>query len=131
MGLRGDLSSLKRMKQTLKALPRTVAADVAKRAAPALTDLTQEAFTSGRNVYGDARPASTVDGRALTLERTGATKAQMRFVQVGTVVRCVLGPKYARYLIGKYGILPNGALPARWSFKLGEIVKTTKDPDAL
>lgn len=131
MGLRGDLSSLKRMKQTLKDLPRTVAADVAKRAAPAMTDLTQEAFASGRNVYGDARPTSKVDGRALTLERTGATKGQLRFVQVGTVVRCVLGPKYARYLIGKYGVLPNGALPARWSFKLGQIVKETKDPDAL
>jgi hypothetical protein len=131
MGLRGDLSSLKRMKQTLKDLPRTVAVDVAKRAAPALTDLTQEAFSGGRNVYGDARPVSKVDGSALTLERTGATKGQLRFVQVGTIVRCVLGPKYARYLIGRYGVLPNGSLPVGWSVKLGEIVKATKEPDAL
>lgn len=129
MGLRGDLSSLKKMKQTIKDLPRTVAVDVAKRAAPALTDLTREAFNSGRSVYGEARPTSKVDGHALTLHHTGATAGQLRFVQIGTVVRCVLGPKYARYLIGKYSILPNGALPARWSFKLGEIVKATKAPE--
>lgn len=129
MGLRGDISSIKRLKQSLRELPRTLAVDVATRAAPAMTGLTQEAFDGGRSVYGEARPVSKVDGHALDLEVTGATKAQLRFVPVGTVVRCVLGPKYARYLIGKYGILPNGALPASWSKRLGDLVKETKPPE--
>jgi hypothetical protein len=128
MGLRGDLSSLKRMKQSLRDFPRTLAVDVAKKAAPAMTELTQSAFSSGQTVYGDSRPLG-VDGRALDLEVTGATKQQLRFVQIGTVVRCVLGPKYTRYLIGKYGILPNGALPARWSQRIGQIVKEAKPPE--
>lgn len=129
MGLRGDLSSIKKLKQTIRNLPRTVAVSVAARAAPAVTDLTAEAFSGGRNVYGEARPASKVDGHTLALERTGTTKGQLRFVQIGTVVRCVLGPPYSKYLIGKYGILPNGALPARWSAKLAQLVQETKVPE--
>jgi len=126
-GLKGDLSSLKRLKANLRALPLSIAHDVSQRAAPAMTDLTQQAFTSKRNVYGEARPLSTQAGhKQLTLHRTGAVQAALRFVANGTVLRCVIGPNYARYLIGKYGILPNGALPASWSRRLGEIVDTTK-----
>lgn len=128
MGLRGDLRQIADIKRAIKEMPTTVAIDVAKRAAPAMTTLTQEAFSSGQSVYGEARPKG-VDGQALTLDRTGAVKAQLRFVQIGTIVRCVLGPSYSRYLIGKYGVLPNGALPARWSFKLGTIVRETKAPE--
>jgi len=123
-GLRGDLRSIARMKKTIRELPRTVAVDVARRAAPALTDLTRQAFDAGQSVYGEARPQG-VDGKPLTLDRTGAVKAQLRFVQIGTVLRCALGPKYARYLI-RYGILPNGALPSSWQRKLGDIVQATK-----
>ena len=128
MGLRGDISSLKTLKQSLREFPRTLAVEVAAKAAPAMTDLTQEAFDGGRSVYGESRQTSKVDGRALTLEKTGATKAQLRFAQIGTVVRCVLGPPYTKYLI-RYGILPNGPLPAGWSRKLGEIVKEAKPPE--
>ncbi len=55
-------------------------------------------------------------GGALSLVQTGATRARVVFVANGTIVRCVLGTKYARYLIGKYGILPNGnaAIPVEW-----------------
>lgn len=125
MALRGDLSSLKGLKGKLKELPRSVAHDVAQRAAPALTSLTRGAFDSGKSVYGDARPQGA-DGRPLTLERTGATKASLKFSATGTIVRAVLGPRYAKYLIGKYSILPNGALPAAWSSKLAALVKETK-----
>jgi hypothetical protein len=105
-------------------MPRTVAVDVAKRAAPELTGLTQDAFSAGQNVYGGARPPG-VDGEPLSLKKTGATEQQLRFVQIGTVVRCVLGPKYARYLI-RYGILPNGAIPVGWTRKLNDLVKATE-----
>ena len=122
MALRGDLSNLKRLKAHLRELPLSVAHAVAQRAAPAMTSLTQGAFSSGRSVYGEARPAGK-DGRVLSLRRTGATQRELRFVSNGTLVRCVLGPKYARFLIGKYGVLPNGALPAEWSRRLAQIVQ--------
>lgn len=128
MALRGDLSSLKRMKASIRALPASLAHEVTKNAAPAMTDLTQQAFASNQNVYGEARPGSTVDGHALSLNRTGTVASALKFVANGTVLRCVLGPKYARYLIGKYGILPNGALPTAWSRKLSNIVHETKVP---
>lgn len=123
--LKGNLSSIKGMQQTIRALPVTVAADVSRRAAPALTTLTGNAFSSNQTVYGDSRPAG-VDGEALSLVKSGATRDALRFVAVGTIVRCVLPTKWARYLIGKYGILPNGALPVTWSQRLKQVVAETK-----
>ena len=122
MALSGNIGTLKALKSKLRTLPTTVAVDVAAKGAPAMTDLTQQAFASGVSVYGDARPAG-VDGEPLTLEKTGTVKAQLRFISVGTVIRCSLGPKYSRYLIGKYSVLPNGGLPVRWSARLAGLVK--------
>lgn len=123
MGVRGDFNSIRGLKSRIRALPLSVSHDVAQRAAPAMTALTQEAFRSGESVYGEARPES-VYGGALTLEQTGATARTLRFVAAGTLVRCVLGTRYARYLIGKYGVLPNGALPARWAARLRLVAET-------
>lgn len=124
--LRGDLSTLKRMKASLRDLPRSVAHSVAQRGAPALTGLTQAAFDGGRSVYGEARPPG-VSGDRLTLRKTGALEADLRFVANGTTIRCVLGPRYAKYVI-RYGILPNGAMPVSWSSRLGALVKETVPP---
>lgn len=126
MGLKGSIGTLQALKQNLRALPTTVAASVAERAAPAMTGLTQEAFASGQSVYGDARPASTVDGHALTLHKSGRAQTGLRFVSVGTIVRCVFSERYVRYLIGKYGVLPNGGLPSKWRERLGQLVSETK-----
>lgn len=108
-------------------MPVTIAHDVAQRAAPALTTKTREAFDAGRSVYGEPRP-NGADGKPLTLRKSGSVSRDLRFVANGSIVRCVLGPDYARYLIGKYGVLPNGALPADWSRRLHELVKATKPP---
>lgn len=125
MALRGNLGKLQTFKQQLKALPITVAQEVAKKAAPAMTDLTREAYSGGRTVYGEARP-NGVNGQPLSLHKTGATEGSLRFVQVGTIVRCVLGRNYQRYLIGKYGILPNGAMPSDWRKRLDQILGNVK-----
>lgn len=125
--LRGDISSIKGLKASLRALPLSVAHDVAQSAAPAMTTLTTDALASKRTVYGDTRPLGA-DGNPLTLQRSGRTRATMKFVANGTTVRCVLGTPYARYLIGKYGILPNGALPVEWSRRLAEIVAALRPP---
>jgi hypothetical protein len=125
MAVRGDLSKLSKLKRDLRELPLTVAHSVAQRAAPAFTSLSQQAYGGNVSVYGDPRPPG-VNGSPLTLERSGATKRQLRFTANGTIVRCVLGTPYAKYLVGKYSILPNGRLPVAWSRKLGELVSQTK-----
>lgn len=127
MGLKGSTSQSSSLKRTLRTLPVTVAASVARRASPALTQFTAEAFASRQTVYGDARPSSAT-GAPLSLVKSGATRDALRFVTVGTIIRCVLPTRWAKYLIGKYGILPNGALPVRWSRELGKIVATTEPP---
>lgn len=122
MGVRGDFGSIKALKQRLRDLPRSIAHEVAARGGPAMTDLTRQAFAAGVNVYDEPRPAG-VDGQPLTLEQSGATRGQLQFVVTGTIIRCALGTRWAKYLIGKYGILPNGGLPARWAERLRGFVK--------
>ena len=128
MALRGDISKISQLKSRLRELPTTVAADVAARAAPAMTALTTEAHAARRGVYG------TPYKGGVSLERTGAMGRALSFRADGRIVRCVLGPRdkrgtqYGKYLIGRYQILPNGALPAEWSRRLGEIVASAKVP---
>jgi hypothetical protein len=110
------------LKAALKRMPVSLANDVAQASAPGLTLRTRGAYDGGKTVYGEARPAG-VDGGALTLEKTGATKAAVRFVANGRIVRCVLPTKYAKFLVGKYKILPNGAMPAEWSQYLAGLVR--------
>ncbi len=113
------------LKQSLQKLPTTVAVDVASRAAPALTDLSRGAQSSQRGVYGDSYPIGA-DGRQLTLRRTGAVARSLGFDSTGTVVRCVLSERYAKYLVGKYSILPNGPIPVDWRRRLDGIVADTE-----
>ena len=124
-GLRGDPTSLNRLAASLRRAPLTLAANVAKRAAPALTQATQAAYSAGRTVDGSARPAA-VDGGRLTLKDTGAAQRSLRFVSIGTQARCVLGTPYLPYLIGRYGVLPSGKqLPTAWRAELARIVSTS------
>lgn len=122
--VRGN-STLGKLKANLRALPISVAHEVAAASAPGLTARTVQAFDGGRTVYGEPRPPA-VDGGALSLEQTGATRKTMQFVANGRIVRCVLGTPYAKYLIGRYKILPNGAMPAEWSRFLAELVERAK-----
>lgn len=124
-GLKGNVNDLKKLGQRLQKFPTSVAHQVATQSAPALTQMTRRAYESGQTVYGDARPTGS-DGQALDLHKTGLTAATLRFTSVGTIVRCVLGTRYAKYLIGKYRILPMGRMPTDWSRKLGEIVSEQK-----
>lgn len=119
-GRRGSIGGARAF---LKELPVSLAHGVARRASPMLTSFTVGSFAAGESVYGDARPRG-VGGHALTLEKTGATKRTLRFATSGTIVRCVLGTKYARFLIGKYAVLPNGnaAIPMKWRRGLGDLV---------
>jgi hypothetical protein len=119
------ISSLARLRSTIKELPLRIRADVARDAQAVLTKALDESFDSGKTVYGQARPLG-VKGNALSLVATHKTRSALAFVAVGTIVRAQLNTKYARYLIGKYGILPQ-SLPASWRAELESIVRKHRD----
>ncbi len=126
MGLKGDVRSIRNLRQRLNALPITVAAEVSAQAAPAITTRAGEAYDSGRTVYGKPRPHG-VDGKQLSLERTGASRRAMAFIATGRDIRTARLPRYTKYLIGKYDVLPNGPLPAEWRTKLAAIASDVID----
>jgi hypothetical protein len=115
--LRGNVDTLRKLRESLADAPLSVAIQVAQDVAPAITTEAQTAFDAGVTVYGEPRPVSLVDGEKLDLVQSGAVRRDMRFQAVGSVVRAVLGPRYAKYLIGRYKILPVGdrsKVPVRW-----------------
>lgn len=120
MALKGDLRSLRNLKRMLSNLPITTAALIARSSAPEVSALAREAFDGGRTVYGSTRPRG-VDGRELTLVKSGASRRAVRFEATGTQMRTAVLPRYTRYLIGKYDVLPNGPLPAVWRERMTEI----------
>lgn len=116
MALRGSPQNLRAVNARLLAIgSQRVAEAVARAGAVALTAAVQAAYDSGTTAYGGARPAG--ERGALSLVATGTVRRLLRFEALGRKIRCALGAKYARYLIGKYAILPSGnaALPADWA----------------
>jgi hypothetical protein len=116
--IKGDVRKLRNLAKRLRGLPKVVAQRVARRVGADLSIETLRAYHGGRSVYGDARPAG--ENGALTLIKSGKTLASLRFQAVGTRVRASFGTAYARFLIGKYRILPMGELPAAWSKAIRE-----------
>lgn len=107
----------------LRVQPRTLAFAAAKRIAPQITGMAQESYDNGQTVYGDAR-LEGVKG-PLSLYDTGDTRSKMRFVATGSIVSCFLGTTYAKYLIGKYRILPIGdrtKIPVAWDRAVRRII---------
>lgn len=108
--------SLRDLKARLRTLPQSTAYDVAQQVAPRLTSMAQDAYRAGRTVYGEPRPQSPT-GRDVDLVRTGATLRMTRFRASGSVMVCSLGTPYAKYLVGRYRILPVGdrtGVPIAW-----------------
>jgi hypothetical protein len=69
-----------------------------------------------------------VDGRALKLNRTGAARREVYFVQEGSRMRCRMGVRYAKFLIGRYAILPIGSfIPAAWRHTIDGIVRAVRE----
>lgn len=114
------ISSMNRLRASIASLPVRIRSAVAKDAAEVLTAEVRESFSAGSTVYDTPRPLS-VDGAPLTLVKSGRTKADLVFVAIGTIVRAQLGTKYAKFLVGKYKVLPS-SLPAAWRAKLEQLV---------
>lgn len=125
MALKGNVNDLRKLTKRLKGAPVELARAVAKESTQPLTSLAQQAYSSGKTVYDSARPLGK-DGNELTLVKTGKTQELLLFVNTGTIIRCHLGTDYAPYLVGKYRILPMGAMPVKWAVKMGEIVAVQK-----
>ncbi len=103
-GLKGDLSKIRGLEKSLRELPRVVGMKVATASASAITSLARATFNAGENAYGDAWDPGA-DGEPVDLQKTGRL-AQFAYVAIGTRLRAQLGPKYARYQVGRRPIFP-------------------------
>lgn len=122
MSLIGNPNTLRDLRRKLEALPKRLAQDVAARVAPVITGMAQSAYASGKTVYDEGRPLG-VNGNALDLVITGDAQEGVKFNAVGTIVRAVMPVPYAKFLVGKYKVLPMGALPEKWSRAIGDEVR--------
>lgn len=113
-GLRGDLSRIRALERSIRELPRVVGAKVAAAAADQITAMNRATFAAGRNAYGDPWLPGT-DGQPVDLKETGALAASIAYRSAGTRLRAHLGPRYAKYVVGKRPVLPTGRLPLKMS----------------
>jgi hypothetical protein len=122
VSLKGDLRSLQSLRRALGKLPITASARIAQRAAPEVSALARDAYDGGRTVYGLPRPKG-VDGDTLDLVRTGDSRRATQFTAEGTRMRTFVLPRYTKYLIARYSILPPGRapLPLAWRERITSI----------
>lgn len=119
------ITTINRLRASIRDLPLRLRSAVAKDAEGILNRDVHSAFDGGQTVYGTARPTSKDPKRAgapLSLVKTGRTRGALNFVAIGTILRAQLGTKYARFLVGKYQILPQ-RLPAAWRLELEQLVR--------
>jgi hypothetical protein len=114
MSVRRRGASLDDIRNRIKTIGVRAAIETAARGADSLTTQALSDFDSGRNAYGDPRPLGTRG--PVTLVRTGRLRGLFGFASSGTRLRVVLNTPYAKYMVGRFGILPAGrsAIPARW-----------------
>ena len=116
-------SNLRGVNKRLQTMAKTVAIKVAARSATRITSGLRGDYDSGRTAYGAPRPLG-VDGNRLDLVQTGKTRSFLKFLHDGTTrLSAFLATRYARYLIGKYAVLPNGnaAMPEKWRAEIRQI----------
>jgi len=112
-GLRGNVGTLRRLEQTIRELPRTLAHEVASASASTITELARRTFNASQNAYGDAWDVGA-EGQRVTMRKSGRAAAGLAYVATGTRLRSKLGPHYMRYQVGKRNIFPRAGakLPA-------------------
>jgi hypothetical protein len=127
-GLVGNVGKLREFERGLRRLPVTLAQRLAAASAGAITSLARQTFAAGENAYGDPW-APGEHGEAVTLRRSGRLAGGVAYVAIGTRLRAKLGPKYARYQIGKRPVFPRAGahLPIAYigtlRAKAGEIIR--------
>lgn len=121
-GVSGDYAELRALRQRLASLPE-VNAQIAQRAAPAVTAAFQGDFSARRSPYG--APWRTKGG-AVSLDRTGRLRAGLRFVPLGTRLRFSLSVPYARFHLWR-GFGPGKTLPAEWEAVISKVATVELD----
>lgn len=125
-----DFKSLWSLEKSLRSIAdrkgSKVAEDIAAQVAPVISKISQETFAARTNPYG-VPWAPAVDGSEVTLDKTGALKAAIQYKSFGQKLRCVLGPKYAKYQVGKRHVFPprGGLLPPAYQQKIHKIAIET------
>lgn len=128
-GISTYVTSMSKLRRAIRELPTQIRSAVARDAVGWLTNETASAFNSGLTVYDYARPGS-VDRRhpGAPLSLVGPAKSgrhvfqDLAWVRIGTILRAQLGQRHARFLVGKYKILPNNVIPANWQEHLEELL---------
>ncbi len=117
------MKSIKRIAQKLRAIPLEIAKKVATAAAPVLTEMSLETFDAQQSPAG-RRWKPGIDGKLVTLVKSGTLRAGLRYVVVdGTKLRVSLGAPYARYQIGKRKVFPaQRRLPVAYTRALQDLV---------
>lgn len=115
-----DVAGIQQIQKRLERVRRDLRTQAAGEIARSFTRLTRAAYDSGRQVDGSARPLG-VRGNKLSLVRTGATRAGLRFAASKGAVTVKLAGA-SPYLL-KYGILPMNGLPPNWVAAASTIVK--------
>lgn len=123
-GLKGNLRSLARFSENLRGLSRELGHRIAAKAAPAITELARKTFDASQDPYGDAW-APSVDGKDVTLRKSGALARLNRYVAIGTKLRVALGVGYAKYQIGRRLVFPRqgAGLPESWRELLARVTQ--------
>lgn len=114
------------VKKAIALNTRATAHAVASAAAPLITRDAQHKYDGFRTVYEEPRKPWRRDppGTAVPdLRASGATRRAMHFTTAGGTIQVVLGTPYAKFLIGKYAILPSGNafIPHRWVDSLNRV----------
>ena len=116
------MSSLAEFAARLRKLPTVLAIEVAKAAAPVMTDLVHQTFEASEDAFGGSWKIRS-DGSRATLKKSGALAKNVKYVAVGTKIRLALGVSYARYLIATRPIAPKQGqgLPVSYSQALSRV----------
>lgn len=127
-----DTSSLARFTKALKTLPRSLAQNVAAKAAPEITKWENETFDSCADPYG-VPWAPGADGKKVDLVESGDLRKFIKYVSVGTKLRVALGVPYAKYQIGKRPVYPKQGdiLPAKYQETLARISAETAEEHVI
>lgn len=131
MALRGNVKSLRELEKRLRRVgSHATGARIAQLGAVALTKQAQSDFDSGNDAYGGARPDG-VRG-PVTLVRKGTLRSFLKFAATGLRMRVVLAVPYAKFMIGRFNVLPRGgsAIPAKWSSELKRVTHQVLDETA-
>lgn len=97
--------SLKVLIKALSGMSQKVATETAKEAASEITDLGRKTFDASETAYGD-RWEEGKEGQKVTLRKSGRLAEGIKYVAIGAKLRAVLGPKYAKYQVGKRPVFP-------------------------